>query len=102
MNIFYAIVPIGFGVVAAIYLVRKLREFQWGWVRNNYSLKDKVFIITGANTGLGFETAKALVTRDATIIMACRNMDKANVAVNEIRKITGSGKIVIIMNYFFF
>ena len=55
----YALIPFGAG--AGVYLIRKLREFQWGWVRNNYSLKGKLFIITGANTGLGFETTKALV-----------------------------------------
>lgn len=41
------------------------------------NLEGKVFIITGANTGIGYETAKALAGMGATIIMACRNSKKA-------------------------
>ena len=38
----------------------------------------RVIVITGANGGLGAETAKALAARGATVIMACRNAVKAN------------------------
>jgi NAD(P)-dependent dehydrogenase (short-subunit alcohol dehydrogenase family) len=37
----------------------------------------KIAIVTGANSGLGFETTKALSSQDYTIIMACRNLEKA-------------------------
>ena len=40
-------------------------------------MKDKVIIITGANAGIGEETTKALAMKGATIVMACRNLDKA-------------------------
>lgn len=92
----YALIPAG--IVSAIYLIRKLREFQWGWVRQNYSLQDKVFIITGANTGLGFQTTKALVARNATVIMACRSLTKANESVVAIRQKTANGIIVNAIN----
>lgn len=39
-------------------------------------LTDKVVIVTGANTGIGKETAMALAKRDAKVIMACRDMEK--------------------------
>lgn len=45
----YVLIPAG--AVGLVYLVRKLRELQWGWVRSTESLKDKIFIVTGANTG---------------------------------------------------
>jgi NAD(P)-dependent dehydrogenase (short-subunit alcohol dehydrogenase family) len=38
-----------------------------------------VAIITGGNSGLGYETAKHLAQRGATVVLAaCRNMDKAD------------------------
>ena len=45
----------------------------------------KTFIVTGANSGIGYETTKELVAKGATVIMACRNLDKANKAANMIR-----------------
>ena len=37
----------------------------------------RVFLITGANSGIGFEAAKALARRGARVVMACRNVEKA-------------------------
>lgn len=34
----------------------------------------EVVLITGSNTGIGFETAKELAKKNATIIMGCRDM----------------------------
>ncbi len=92
MSLWYSLIPVG--AVCTIYAIRKLREYQWGWVRNNSSLNGKIFIVTGSNTGLGFETTKALVSRGATVIMACRNEDKANEAVVKIRQATANGHLV--------
>ncbi|GAA4581751.1 SDR family NAD(P)-dependent oxidoreductase [Planotetraspora phitsanulokensis] len=41
-------------------------------------------MITGANTGVGFETAKLLAEHGATVILACRNADKAAAAADRI------------------
>ena len=49
------------------------------------NLSGKVMIITGANSGLGFETALALAEKGATAILACRNMQKGNIAFNNIK-----------------
>lgn len=92
MSFWYALIPVG--TVISVYAIRKLCEYQWGWVRNKSSLEGKIFIVTGANTGLGFETTKALVSRGATVIMACRNEDKANEAVVKIRQATANGHLV--------
>lgn len=40
------------------------------------SAADKVIIITGANTGLGKEAARLLAIKNATVVMACRDMEK--------------------------
>lgn len=47
-------------------------------------MSGKVAIVTGANSGLGLETVRPLAARGATVIMACRNLDKANVALQEL------------------
>lgn len=40
-------------------------------------MKDKIVLITGANRGIGKETTRALARKGATIVMACRNLEKA-------------------------
>lgn len=45
----------------------------------------RVAIVTGANSGIGFETARALANKGATVIMACRNLGKASPKADEIR-----------------
>ena len=49
------------------------------------SIENQTFIITGANSGLGYSTTKHLASLGAMIIMACRNLDKAELAKNEIK-----------------
>ena len=47
-------------------------------LENIPSQKGKIAIVTGANVGLGYETTLGLVDRGAKVIMACRNLQKAN------------------------
>lgn len=54
----------------------------------------KNIIITGANSGLGFETARKLAkNKDFRVILACRNADKANDAKEKIIKETGNKNV---------
>jgi NAD(P)-dependent dehydrogenase (short-subunit alcohol dehydrogenase family) len=53
--------------------------------KDSLDLSDKVVIVTGANTGIGFETAKALAGLGAKVILACRDMQKAARAVDLIQ-----------------
>ena len=41
-------------------------------------------IVTGANTGIGKETARALALRGGSVTMACRDLDKAGAARDEL------------------
>lgn len=59
------------------------------------SLEDKVAIVTGANSGLGFQTALALAYKGARVIMACRNLEKAEIAKNKIIELVPNAKIDI-------
>lgn len=88
----YFVIPVA--SVAVIYIIRRIRVWQWGRIRNRYSLAGKTYIVTGANTGLGFETTKALVKRDATVIMACRSIERADKAIGAIRKETIKGTMI--------
>ena len=47
--------------------------------------RDKMFVMTGANSGIGFEASKRLVQAGASLIMLCRNLDKANAAAKTLR-----------------
>jgi hypothetical protein len=46
----------------------------------------RVIIITGASSGLGFEAAKSLCEAGHDVILACRNEEKTNRAIEKIRK----------------
>lgn len=52
----------------------------------------RVVIVTGGNSGLGFETAKALAAKGATVILACRNLTKAQAALEKIRQAVPQAK----------
>jgi NAD(P)-dependent dehydrogenase (short-subunit alcohol dehydrogenase family) len=42
-------------------------------------------IVTGANSGLGLVTARELARAGASVVMACRNLEKGHAAVDEVR-----------------
>ncbi len=55
----------------------------------------KTVIVTGANTGVGYETALALYEAGAHVVLACRDTDKAEGACTRISALLGKGKIEI-------
>lgn len=57
-------------------------------------LDGKTVLITGANTGIGKETAIDLAKRGARIIMACRDMEKADEALKEVIEASGNQDVV--------
>ncbi len=52
-------------------------------------------IVTGANSGIGLETAAELAAKGATVIMACRSLDKAERAAASIRARQPAGEIIV-------
>jgi len=55
------------------------------WTAENMpDLTGKVVIVTGANSGIGYEMARALARKQATLILACRSKDKGLAAQRQI------------------
>ncbi|ENN71649.1 hypothetical protein D910_09449 [Dendroctonus ponderosae] len=48
-------------------------------------LSGRIAVITGANSGIGFETARSLAKHGCTVIFACRNLSAAEEAIEKIR-----------------
>lgn len=92
MSFVYILVPI----IAIIGLLRKCRECTWGRCKDTSSLHGRVYLVTGANSGIGKETVRELVKRKARVIMACRDVDGAKNVAAEIRKETAAGEMVMI------
>ena len=53
----------------------------------------RMAIITGANSGIGYETARALAQKGATVILACRSLVKGETAVSQIHQETPTAKL---------
>ena len=82
------------GSAAASYLT--LEYFGGGKCYSQASMEGKTVVITGCNTGIGKETARDLSKRGAKIIMACRNIELAEIAAEEIRQSNdATGEIVV-------
>ncbi len=53
----------------------------------------RTFVVTGANTGLGFEASSVLAARGARVLLACRSRDKAEAAMQRIRARTAAADL---------
>ena len=55
-------------------------------VLSSVNLKSKRFLVTGVSAGLGVETARSLVAHGAQVVGAARDLNKAKIATEEVRK----------------
>lgn len=77
-----------------VYMTRRL-VFAGPICTNKVRLDGKTAIVTGANTGIGKETALELAKRGAHVILACRDIKKAIIAAQEIRAKSGNGDVIV-------
>ncbi|MCB9665641.1 MAG: SDR family oxidoreductase [Alphaproteobacteria bacterium] len=58
-----------------------------GWsVQDIPDQTGRVAVVTGANSGLGLETVRALASKGAHVVLACRDLAKGQEAVAEVRR----------------
>lgn len=56
----------------------------------------KCFVVTGANTGIGFEISRVLAARRARVVLACRAKDKTEQAIARIKQLTPTADLVFV------
>ncbi|MCW5827963.1 MAG: SDR family oxidoreductase [Deltaproteobacteria bacterium] len=56
----------------------------------------KTVLITGGNSGIGAAAAKALALQGFSVVIACRNQDKATRVRDEINRETGNGTVSVL------
>lgn len=59
-------------------------------------MREKIFIVTGANSGLGKASALALAKKNANVVMLCRNREQGKAALAEIHQQSGNQNVELI------
>src|SRR2546428_8391268 len=58
---------------------------------------DRVFVVTGANSGIGKATALGLARPGGTVVMACRNADRSEAARQDIVRQSGNAHVAVMI-----
>lgn len=56
-------------------------------------MSEKIVIITGANRGIGRETAKELALMGARVIFACRSEERTRPVIDELKRETNNERL---------
>lgn len=81
-----AVITLIAGALTFLALLKLYAFLTCGYYRKSKRMDGRTVIVTGANGGIGRETARELAKRGARVIMACRNVESAQVVRGEIKK----------------
>jgi NAD(P)-dependent dehydrogenase (short-subunit alcohol dehydrogenase family) len=59
-------------------------------------MQGKVVVVTGSNVGIGLETAVGVAAQEATTVLACRNLAKAEAAAKEVTQRTWNDDVHVV------
>ena len=76
----------------SVYFVRKY--FGGAVCTSKARLDGKTAIITGANTGIGLETAVDFAERNGRVILACRSKERGEAAIEQVKRRSGNNNVV--------
>jgi NAD(P)-dependent dehydrogenase (short-subunit alcohol dehydrogenase family) len=60
-------------------------------------MQNRTCLVTGANRGLGLETARILAQKGATVLMAARDQPRGQQAVEDVKRSTGNQKVELLL-----
>ena len=80
---------------AGIVLVFVRRYFQGARCASTATLRGKTVVLTGGNSGIGKATAVELARRGARVVLGCREVEKSQRALQEIKQESGSDAIYL-------
>lgn len=73
-----------------------MRSKQEWRVEEMPDLRGRIALVTGANSGIGYETSAALAGKGAHVVLACRNLHKAEDAARRMRQAIPGASLEII------
>jgi len=97
-----------FAATSQFYLYGRKHFTKTGWeahsksyeqpdvLKQDLDLSQHVFMITGANSGVGRELATYLAGKQASVYMLCRSRERAEKARDEIAAATGNGRLHVL------
>ena len=63
----------------------------------NFEMQGKVCVVTGANSGIGKETALSLARMGATVVLVCRSESRGTAALDDIKSQTGNDAVSLLL-----